>query len=151
MEALPASQRLGAAESGSKHPVVGVGGVLIHKGKVLLIQRGKEPLKGSWAIPGGAVELGETLEDAVIRELREETGITVRPETLLNVFDHIERPNGQVRSHYVIADYLCRYVSGSLQAGSDALAATFAGQADLATFDLPDALLTLIADAFHRV
>jgi len=134
----------------AEHPVVGVGAVLIHEGKVLLIQRAKEPLRGRWIIPGGTVEVGETLEEALVREVAEETGLTVTPGHLLGVFDRIERRDGAVDFHYVIVDYLCRYVSGDLRAGSDALAARFATLAELPELDLPDKALQVVIDGFSR-
>jgi len=124
--------------------VVGVGGVVIRGGKVLLIQRGKEPLKGRWVIPGGTVELGETLEDAVAREVREETGIVVRPREVVLVFDRIERRDGAVAYHYVVIDYLCDDLGGTLQAGSDAQDAAFVATEELARYDLPPAALDLV-------
>lgn len=93
-------------------PVVGVGGVVIRDGEVLLIRRGKPPLYGRWVVPGGTVELGEPLERALVRELQEETGLVVEPLELLTVFDRIERDGEQVVYHYVIVDYLCRWLSG---------------------------------------
>jgi len=124
--------------------VVGVGGVVIRGGKVLLIQRGKEPLKGRWVIPGGTVELGETLEEAVAREVREETGIIVRPREVVLVFDRIERRDGAVAYHYVVIDYLCDDLGGTLQAGSDAADAAFVATEDLARYDMPPAALDLV-------
>lgn len=124
--------------------MVGVGGVVIRGGKVLLIQRGKEPLKGRWVIPGGTVELGETLEEAVAREVREETGIIVRPREVVLVFDRIERRDGAVAYHYVVIDYLCDDLGGTLQAGSDAADAAFVATEDLARYDMPPAALDLV-------
>src|SRR5687767_9475682 len=122
-----------------ERPVVGVGGVVLRDGKVLLIQRGKEPLKGRWVIPGGTVEVGETLEEAVAREVREETGIEVRAREVVLVFDRIERSGNEVLYHYVIIDYLCEDLGGRLQAGSDAQDAVFAGSDELARYDIPPA------------
>jgi len=123
---------------------VGVGAVVVHEGRVLLIRRGKEPLKGRWLIPGGTVELGETLEQAVVREVREETGLVVRPREVVLVFDRIERAGETVLWHYVIVDYRCEYVSGDLQAGSDAAEAALVSPSDLDAYDVPGPALALI-------
>lgn len=101
-------------------PLVGVGAVIVEKGRVLLVRRGTEPLKGRWSIPGGLVEVGEALEQAVRREAREETGLEVEPVELVELLDRIHREDGRVRYHYVIADYLCRVKSGVPVAASDA-------------------------------
>jgi 8-oxo-dGTP diphosphatase len=103
-------------------PLVGVGGIVVHQNRVLLVQRGTEPLKGQWTIPGGLIDIGETLREAVIREVREETGLSVEPLELVELLDRIHREDGRVRYHYVIADYLCRMDGGTLQAASDAAA-----------------------------
>lgn len=106
-------------------PIAGVGAVVFHQGNVLLVRRGREPLKGQWSLPGGAVELGETLEEAIFREVWEETGISVAAMSLLTAVDRIERDGkGLVRYHYVLADFLCGVVGGAseapLRAASDA-------------------------------
>jgi mutator protein MutT len=101
-------------------PLVGVGAVVVDEGRVLLVRRGTEPQKGQWSLPGGLVELGEGLADAVVREVREETGLTVEAVALLELLDRIHREGERVRYHYVIADYLCRVTGGSLQAATDA-------------------------------
>src|SRR5580658_6177603 len=95
-----------------KQPLVGVGGVVIHRDRVLLILRGTEPLKGEWSIPGGLLELGEDLTSAVRRELKEETGLDVEPVEVLLAFDRIMREGERVKYHYVIIDYLCRRKHG---------------------------------------
>lgn len=128
-------------------PTVGVGGVLIREGKVLLIRRGKEPLRGRWVVPGGTVELGETLEDALVREMREETGLEVVPARVLTVFDRIQRESGRVLNHYVIVDYLCRYVAGETRAGSDAEAVAWAGPEELDSYQMPSKALEVVRDA----
>jgi 8-oxo-dGTP diphosphatase len=117
---------------------------------VLLIRRGKEPLRGRWLVPGGTVELGETLEQAVVREIREETGLEVAPLEMLTVFDRIDRHEGRVLYHYVIVDYLCEYVAGEPQAGSDAEAVALVGREDLAAYDLPPKALEVVLDGFRR-
>ena len=132
-------------------PVVGVGGVVIRDGKVLLISRGKPPLYGRWVVPGGTVELGEPLEEALVREMREETGLEVQPLEILTVFDRIERNGDEVVHHYVIVDYLCRWIDGEARAASDALEAAWAEPGELARYDLPQKALEVVQDAFRKV
>lgn len=103
-------------------PRVGVGAVVVRDDRVLLIKRGKPPSEGMWAIPGGRVELGETLQEAVERELREETGIVVRAGSPVYTFDVILRDaEARVQYHYVIVDMLAEYVGGEARAGDDAI------------------------------
>jgi 8-oxo-dGTP diphosphatase len=101
-------------------PLVGVGAVVVEEGRVLLVRRGRDPLKGHWTLPGGVLELGESLAAALAREVMEETGLAVEPVELVDLVDRIHREGDRVRYHYVIADYLCRVTGGALQAGSDA-------------------------------
>ncbi len=101
-------------------PLVGVGAVIVYEGRVLLVQRGREPLKGHWSLPGGLLELGESLLSGVAREVQEETGLLVEPIELIELLDRIHRDGDRVRYHYVIADYLCRVKGGVLKAASDA-------------------------------
>lgn len=101
-------------------PLIGVGGVIVQDGHVLLVRRGREPLKGHWSVPGGLVELGESLHTGLIREVLEETGLIVEPVELIELLDRIHRDGERVRYHYVIADYLCRVTGGLLLAASDA-------------------------------
>jgi 8-oxo-dGTP diphosphatase len=103
-------------------PLVAMGAVVVDKGRVLLVRRGSEPLKGHWSLPGGLLEVGESLSEGVVREVREETGLTVQPVELVELLDRIHRDSERVRYHYVIADYLCRVVSGDLKEASDAAA-----------------------------
>jgi ADP-ribose pyrophosphatase YjhB (NUDIX family) len=107
-----------------------VGAVILHEGRVLLVQRGREPMKGRWTIPGGLVEIGEALHEAVVRETREETGLEVEPIELVELLDRIHREEGRVRYHYVIADYLCRVVGGTLAAADDADAVRWVERAE---------------------
>jgi ADP-ribose pyrophosphatase YjhB (NUDIX family) len=100
---------------------------VVDGGRVLLVRRGTEPMKGRWTLPGGLLELGESLADGVVREVREETGLEVEPVELVELLDRIHKVSGdegeRVRYHYVIADYLCRVTGGELRAASDAEAA----------------------------
>jgi len=102
-------------------PIVGIGVVLVHNGKLVLIKRGNDPGRGKWSIPGGLVELGEQIESAVIREANEETCLTVKNPQIVDVVDNVERDaEGKVKYHYVIVDYLVEVVCGDIAAASDA-------------------------------
>jgi len=103
------------------NPMVGVGAVIVEQNRVLLIRRGTAPLLGEWSLPGGVLECGETLREAVVREAREETGLVVETGEMLGVYERVIRGDeGRVRYHYVLIDFLCCPVSGDLKAGSDA-------------------------------
>jgi ADP-ribose pyrophosphatase YjhB (NUDIX family) len=107
-----------------------VGAVVVDRGRVLLIRRGTEPLKGQWSLPGGMLELGESLVAGVVREVREETGLAVEVVELVELLDRIHRDEDRVRYHYVIADYLCRVTGGALEAASDADAVRWVERAE---------------------
>ena len=111
-------------------PLVGVGAVIVYQDRVLLVRRANEPLMGQWTLPGGMLELGETLAQGVAREVREETGLEVEAVELVEVLDRIHREAGRVRFHYVIADYLCRVTGGELRAASDAGAVRWVERAE---------------------
>jgi 8-oxo-dGTP diphosphatase len=111
-------------------PLVGVGAVIVKDSRVLLVRRALEPLKGHWSLPGGLVEVGESLQAGIIREVREETGLEVEPVELIELLDRIHHDGDRVRYHYVIADYLCRVSGGTLQAASDADAVRWVERAE---------------------
>ena len=120
------------------NPLVGVGAVIVKDGRVLLIRRGQAPLLGEWSLPGGVVECGETLRQAMIREAREETGLVVETAELLGVYERVIRSDdGRVRYHYVLIDFLCRPVAGDLMAGSDAADVRWFGSEELDALKLP--------------
>lgn len=141
------------------HPVVGVGGVVILDGRALLIRRGSEPLKGQWSVPGGTLELGETLEDGVRRELREETSLDVRVLDLIEVFERIF-PGSEAdlsappvvparpQYHFVIVDYLCEAIAGSPRAGSDVTDVALVREEDLPAYNLTVAATRVVRKAF---
>ncbi len=114
-----------------ERPIVGVGAVIVDEGRVVLIRRRYEPLAGQWSLPGGTLELGETLEAGVAREMLEETGLVVEVGPVVEVFDRIMLDDARrVRYHFVLVDYLCWPLAGELRAGSDVDAAAFAAPAD---------------------
>jgi 8-oxo-dGTP diphosphatase len=118
-------------------PVVGVGAVVLHERRVLLVKRARPPLAGRWLVPGGRVEAGETLAAAVVREVREETGLDVLPRAVVLVLDRIERTGAVLDYHYVIVDFACDWVGGMLAAGSDAADVAWAPLSELDAFDVP--------------
>jgi 8-oxo-dGTP diphosphatase len=131
-------------------PLVGVGAVVVHEGRVLLVQRGTEPMKGHWSLPGGLIELGELLTAAVVREVMEETGLLVEPIELVELLDRVHREADLVRYHYVIADYLCRVVGGSLLAASDAAAVCWVDPAEWRALHLDPVTVRVIESGWQR-
>jgi ADP-ribose pyrophosphatase YjhB (NUDIX family) len=137
-------------------PVVGVGGVVIEDRRALLIKRGTEPLLGQWSIPGGTLELGESLQDGVARELLEETGLEVRVLDMIEAFDRIfldpAAPNAGDRSrpkyHYVIVDYLCERLAGEAKAGSDVTDIAYAREDELEKFHMTSTATRVLHRAF---
>lgn len=129
-------------------PFAGVGAVIVDHGRVVLIRRRFEPLAGRWTLPGGGVELGETLEECLAREMREETGLDVEIGPVVDVFDRITRDaEGRVLYHYVLVDYLCWPVGGTLQAGSDVDAAVLVPPDALDAYALTEKAAAVIARA----
>jgi mutator protein MutT len=129
-------------------PVVGVGAVILDGDRVLLVRRGQAPLRGEWSLPGGAVELGETLEAALKREVLEETGLDVRVGPPVDVFDRIHpAADRRIQFHYIVIDYLCTREGGRLVHGSDADEVCWADVDDLRPFRLTDKAHEVIAKA----
>ena len=121
------------------NPLVGVGAVIVEQNRVLLIRRGQPPLLGEWSLPGGVLECGETLRDAVAREAREETGLAVETREMLGVYERlIQGDEGRMRYHYVLIDFLCRPVAGDLKAGSDAADVRWFTRDELPALNLAD-------------
>lgn len=132
-------------------PIVGVGAVIIDSGRVLLVKRGSPPLLGQWSLPGGVVELGETLRSAAEREAREETGLMVKAGEVLEVLDRIiPGEGGRAQYHYVLIDFLCRVTGGELLAGGDAADAIWANENDLGKFNLEKPALQVIQKGFAQ-
>ena len=133
-----------------ERPIVGVGAVIVDAGEVVLVRRRYEPLAGQWSLPGGTLELGETLEAGAAREIREETGLHVEVGPIIEVFDRIMLDDERrVRYHFVLVDYLCRPVGGELQAGSDVDDAALVAPASLGPYNLTDKARAAIARALE--
>ena len=147
-------QEMNAFQKGRRYPRfprVGVAGVVVQDNKVLVIKRGTPPGKGEWNLPGGLVEVGETLEEALKREVREETGLKVSIEGFLLASDRIIRDeNNRVRYHYVLLDYLCHVTGGTLSASSDAADARWVSFNHLENLDLPTPVKQVIGLAKKR-
>ena len=129
-------------------PIVAVGGVVFIDDRVVLVKRRNEPLVGRWSLPGGAVEVGERLQEALRRELREELGIEVAVGPLIELLDRITRDEkGRIRYHYVLADYVCGRVRGTLRPGSDAGTLALVDPDELAPYELTERAVAVIAQA----
>ncbi len=129
-------------------PLVGVGAVIVRDGRVVIVQRSTEPLKGQWSIPGGALEVGETLRQCAAREALEETGLQVEAGEVLDVLDSIYRDaEGRTQYHYVLIDFLCRPVGGELRVGSDAAQARWVTREELEQFQITETARKVILKA----
>ncbi len=132
-------------------PILGVGAIIADRGRVVLVERGREPHRGAWSLPGGVVEVGESLKEAVRREVREETGLEVEPVSVVEVFERILRDaEGRTEYHYVLIDYLCRPVGGDLKAGDDAARAVWAPRSELAAYRITEGTLGVIDKALRN-
>ncbi len=133
-----------------ERPILGVGAIIDDGARVVLVERGQEPLRGVWSLPGGVVESGETLIEATRREALEETGLEVEPVSIVEVFERIMRDNeGRPEYHYVLIDYLCRPIAGELHAASDVSQARWVPHADLSSYSITEGTLDVIRKALH--
>jgi len=128
-----------------EHPLVGVGAVIVEEGRVVLVRRAAQPMAGEWSIPGGMLELGETMRAGAEREAREETGLQVEAGEVLGVLDRIlPDAGGKTRFHYVLIDFLCRRLGGELRAGGDAAEARWVGEPELAGLGVAEPAVKVI-------
>ena len=129
-----------------------MGALIFEDGKILLIERGKEPLKGYWSLPGGIVETGEKLEEGIRREVAEETGLEVEPSSVFEIFERvIPDSEGRAEYHYVLIDYVCRRVSGEPAPASDVSRVAWVEEQDLRQYRLTDGTLDVIERAFAKL
>ena len=134
-----------------ERPIVGVGALILRKDSILLVERGRQPLKGYWSLPGGVLELGEQLGAAIVREVKEETGLDVQPVGVVEIFERILRDKaGKPEYHYVLVDYMCKVVGGELKAGDDSAKAEWVKRKDLAALKLTEGTLPVIERTFDR-
>ena len=135
-----------------KRPVPAVGAIVFRDGAVLLVKRGAEPNRGRWSLPGGSLEIGETVEAGAVRETREETGVDVQPLRVLDVRNFIERKDGEVRWHYVLIDVVCEYLRGDPFPSTDAENARLIPLRELGEYDVvPTALEVLQVTSTRRI
>lgn len=132
------------------HPVVAVGAAVCRQGQVLIVQRGKAPSRGAWVVPGGVVELGEKMADAVRREVREECGLEIEVGDVVGILDNIVRDEqGRIRFHYAIVDLAARYTSGELQTSDELLAAQWVTPQQLDEYGVSDKIREVVLKALQ--
>lgn len=129
-----------------------MGALIIDGDRIVLNERGREPLKGQWSLPGGLVEVGENLEDAIRREVREETGLEVDVLRVAAVFERIQHDEaGRVEYHFVVVDYLCRATGGTLAAGDDASRVAWVHREELDRYELAEGTRGVIEKVFGEL
>jgi len=134
-----------------KHPLPGVGALILRRRSILLVQRARNPLKGYWSLPGGLIEPGEKIEDALTREVLEETGLIVRPKQTFEIFERIILDSqGRAEYHYILHDYLCTVEGGELLAGDDAGRVAWVQREKLKDLQLTEGTLEVIERAFRH-
>ncbi len=138
-----------------EHPLVGVGALIFtragRRGPILLVERAGEPLKGYWSLPGGLVETGERLEEAVRREILEETGLRIEPVRRFDIFERIMRDSqGKAEYHYLLVDYVCKVVGGALRAGDDVSRAEWVRLKNLSSYLITEGTREVIERAYSQ-
>lgn len=153
-ENAPPPETVAAPDSDRRYPrrpLVGVGALILDGDRILMAQRGKQPLKGWWSLPGGALETGELLADAVRREVREETGLEIDPLSVFEIFERITRDaEGLAEYHYVLIDYICRVTGGQLAPGDDVCQVEWVRRRDLPKLQITEGTLGVIEKAFRQ-
>jgi 8-oxo-dGTP diphosphatase len=133
-------------------PVCAVGAMIFQENRILLVKRGRPPAFGQWSLPGGVVNLGEPLEDAVVREVREETGLSIKPLRLGQVAERVIKDHdSRIQYHYIILDYICAVVEGNPCASSDALDVQFVSIDSLNELDLTEGTAQVICEVFESL
>jgi len=134
-----------------RRPILGVGALILEGDRILMVQRGKAPLLGYWSLPGGAVETGELLREAIAREVLEETALTVEVGEMAEVFERLmPDADGGTEYHYVLLDYLCKVTGGTPMAGDDSAAVAWVRREDLPTLLITPGTLEVIERVFAR-
>ena len=134
-----------------QHPLLGVGALIFKSDRILMAQRGKQPLMGLWSLPGGLVEAGELLDHAIRREVREETGLEIRPLGVLEIFERIMRDaGGAPEYHYVLVDYICQVTGGTLCADDDVSSVEWVRRRDLKDLPITEGTLAVIEKGFRN-
>ena len=132
-------------------PILGVGALIFQHDRILLVERGREPLKGWWSLPGGVLETGERLEEGIRREVLEETGLSVNTLCVAEIFERIMRDaDGRAEYHYVLIDYECEVAGGDLCAGDDVSAAAWVKREELQMYQLTEGTLEVIERVFDE-